>query len=69
MLLPVINIDVRDTTDQQFELALVEHVDKIRRNEFIEAGDKGIKLFLNALLNAPFRDEANSKLVDEDLNA
>lgn len=36
VLLPVLDVDVGDTADQQLELALVEDVDQIRGNEFVE---------------------------------
>ena len=58
MLLPVLNVDVCDTADQELEFALVEDVDQIRRNKLVEAGDEGVELFLDTLLDAPFDHEA-----------
>lgn len=57
VLLPVLNIDICDTTDKEFELTFIEDVDKIRRNKLVEAGDEGLELLLNTLLNTPFGDE------------
>lgn len=57
VLLPVIDINVGNTTDEEFELALVKDVDKIWRNEFVEPADERIELFIDALLDAPFGDE------------
>ena len=59
MLLPVLDIDVGDTADEQFELSLVEDVDEIWGNQFVEACDEGVELFFDPLLDAPFGDEAN----------
>jgi len=41
VLLPVVDVDVGDTADQQFELALVEDVDQIRRDQLVESADEG----------------------------
>lgn len=57
MLLPVINVNISDTTDEELELALIEDVDQINRDELVESRNKGLELFVHALLNAPFRDE------------
>lgn len=54
MLLPVVDVDVGDAADQQLKLALVEHVDEIGGNELVEAGDEGVELFRDALLDLPF---------------
>ena len=58
MLLPVLDVDVGDTADEQLELSLVEDIDEIGRDEFVEACDEGVELFFHPLLDAPFRDEA-----------
>lgn len=58
MLLPVVHIDVGNTANQQLQLSLVKHIDKIRRNQLVEAIDKSIELLLDTLLNAPFGDES-----------
>ena len=57
VLLPVLDVDICNTTNEQFQFALIEDVDQIRRNEFVEASHKGIKLFLYSFLNSPFSDE------------
>ncbi len=53
VFLPVIDVDVRDAADQEFELALVEHVDQVGGNELVEAGDEGVELFRHPLLDLP----------------
>jgi hypothetical protein len=57
MLLPVINIDIRNATDEKFEFSLIEDVDQICGDEFIESGYEGVELFFHTLLDLPFRDE------------
>ena len=58
VFLPVLDVDIGDTADQKFEFALVEDVDEIWWDELVEARDKGIKLFFDALLDAPFYHES-----------
>lgn len=58
VLLPVLDVDVGDTADQELELALVEDIDEIRGNKLVEAGDEGVELFFDALLDAPFDHKA-----------
>lgn len=53
MLLPIIDIDVCNASDQKLQLAFVEHVDEIRRDEFVESGDEGLKLLVYAFLDPP----------------
>lgn len=55
--LPVVHVDVRNTSDQQFQLALVEHVHQICRNQLVEPGHEGIELLLDALHDLPFRHQ------------
>jgi hypothetical protein len=60
MLLPVVDIDIGDTTDEQLKFALVKYVDKIRWNQFIESGHEGIELLLNSLHNLPFGNQSST---------
>jgi hypothetical protein len=55
---PVFDVNVGDAANQELKLALVEDVDEIRGDEFVEAGDEGLELFFNALLDAPFGNES-----------
>ena len=57
VLLPVVDINVCYTTDEEFQLTLIEDVDKIGRDELVETGDESIELLLNTLLDTPFCDE------------
>lgn len=63
VLLPVFDVDISNTTNQQLQLALVEHVDQIRRNELVETAEEGVELLLDTLLNAPFCNQ--SRLVSD----
>lgn len=63
VLLPVLDIDVCNSANEEFELTLVEDVDQIRGNELVEALHEGVELFVNTLLNAPFCDEPAKVLV------
>jgi hypothetical protein len=62
VLLPVVDIDVCYATDEQLELTLVEDVDEIGGNELVEALNKGVKLLINTLLNAPLCNESGDKV-------
>jgi hypothetical protein len=62
VLLPVVHVDVRDAADQQLELALVEDVDEVCRDELVEAGDEGGELLFDPLLDAPFGYEAKLRV-------
>lgn len=44
VLHPVIDINFRHSTDQQFQLALVKDVDEFLRNKLVEAGHEGLEL-------------------------
>ena len=51
--LPVIDVNVGETTDEQLELPLVEDLDQILRNELVETVHKGLELLLDGLGNDP----------------
>jgi hypothetical protein len=57
VLLPVVDVDICDTTNEQLKLTLIEDVDQVGRDELVEALHKGIELLVDTLLNAPFCDE------------
>lgn len=63
VLLPVLDIDVCNSANEEFELTLVEDVDQIRGDELVEALHEGVELFVNTLLNAPLCDEPAKGLV------
>lgn len=54
VFLPVVNIDVCYTTDEQLEFTLVKDVDQISRDELVEALHEGVELLVDTLLDAPF---------------
>ena len=57
MLLPVVNVDISDTTNKKFEFTLVKHVNKVLRYELVEASEESIKLFIDTSLNPPLCDQ------------
>jgi hypothetical protein len=57
MFLPVIDVDVSNTTDQEFEFSLIENVDQVCWNQLVEAGNECVELLLDSFLDAPFGDE------------
>jgi hypothetical protein len=58
MLLPVVDIDICDAADKQLELALVKDIDKLGRDELVEAAEEGGELLLHPLLDSPFDEQA-----------
>lgn len=59
VLLPVVDIDVGDTTNEQLEFSLVKDVDEVGRDQFIEPDHKSVELLLNSLHNLPLRHQLN----------
>jgi hypothetical protein len=64
VLLPVVDVDICDTANEQLKLTLIEDVDQVGRDELVEALHKGIELLINTLLNAPFSDEPRNEVSD-----
>jgi len=60
MFLPVVDINVCYTTDEQLQFTLVEDVDQVGWDELMESSNEGVELLFDALLNAPFSDEPAS---------
>lgn len=56
VLLPILDVDVRDTAYEQLQLTLVEDVDQVGWNQLVEAGDEGVELLFDTFLDTPFRD-------------
>lgn len=54
VLLPVINVDICNSTDQELEFTFVEDIYEVHRDKLVEACDEGVKLFFHTLLDAPF---------------
>ena len=67
VLLPVVDIDICDTANEQLKLTLIEDVDQVGRDELVEALHKGIELLIDTLLNAPFGDKPGGKVSDGDI--
>jgi hypothetical protein len=64
VLLPVVDIDISDTADEQLKLALVEDVDQVGWDELVEALHECIELLIDTFLNAPFGDEPVDNVSD-----
>ena len=64
VLLPVIDIDICNTANEQLKLALIEDVDQVGRDELVEALHECVELLVDALLNAPFCDKPENKVSD-----
>lgn len=62
ILHPILNIDVYGAPHQELEFALVQDLDEIRGDEFVETGHEGGELLFDALLQAPFGEEAVSRI-------
>jgi len=62
VLLPVIDINICDTANEQLKLALVEDVDQVGRDELVEALYESVELLVDTLLNAPFCDKPRKKV-------
>ena len=59
VLLPVLDVDICDTTDKKLELALIKNIDQILWNKLVEPAKEGVELLLDAFLNAPFCDQSD----------
>lgn len=57
MFLPILDVDIRDAANEQLEFTLVEDINEVCGDEFVEAGGEGLELVFDALLDAPGRDE------------
>ena len=58
MFFPVVDVNVGDSADEEFEFAFVEDVDEVGGDEFVETGDEGVELGGDAFLDAPFGEES-----------
>jgi len=58
VLLPVINIDIGNTADEQFKFSFIKDVDKISWDELVETRDESIELFFDARLDLPCREQS-----------
>lgn len=59
VLAPIVHVHVAHTADKQLELALVEDVDQLLRDELVEAAEEGLELLLDALDDAPVDDQVD----------
>lgn len=57
MLLPIIDINIRDTTNQQLQFSFIENVDEIGWYQLIETREESLELLLDSFLNSPLRNQ------------
>lgn len=55
MFLPIIDVDIGNTTDKEFKLSLIKNINKVSGDKFMEPSEKRIKLLLDSLLDLPLR--------------
>ena len=55
VLLPVVDVNVCNSSYQKLQFSLIENVNEISWYQFVKASDKGVELFLNAFLDSPLR--------------
>lgn len=58
VLLPVVHVDVGNTTNEQLQFTLIEDVDQIRRDQLVETGHERVELLLDPLDNLPLRNQS-----------
>jgi hypothetical protein len=58
VLLPVVDIDIGNATNEKLELTLVKYIDEVGRDKLIEARDEGVELFLYTLGDFPLCDKS-----------
>lgn len=63
VLLPVVHVNIGDTTNEQLQFTLIENIDKIRGNQLVEPGHESVELLFDSLDNLPFRDQSDGILV------
>lgn len=62
VLLPVVDINVRNTSNEEFKLTLIKDINQLRWNQFVETSNECLELLLNSLLDTPFGNEAAAGL-------
>lgn len=67
VLLPIIHIDICNSSNEQLQLALIEDCNQIRWDQLVESSDEGIELLLHALLDTPFRNESGRVSLGPDI--
>ena len=62
MFLPIVDIDIGDTADQELEFTLIENINQVGWNKFVEAGDESIELLFDTCLNLPLCKKSARRL-------
>jgi hypothetical protein len=63
VLLPVVDINLGDTSNEQFQLSLIKDIDEICRDELVKTADEVLELFVDPFLDSPLGDESISSAV------
>lgn len=69
VVLPVLDVDFANAAHQQFELVLVEHLYHVERHKLIEAGQKRVHLWQDAIHKSPLNDKTAKKIISAHLKA
>src|ERR1700737_4893893 len=54
VFLPILNVNLCNSTNKELELSLIEDIDKISRNQLMETTDERLELLIDTFLNPPF---------------
>lgn len=57
VFLPVVHINISNTTDQKLEFSFVKDIDEIGGNQLVEAGNECVELLFDTLFDLPFCEE------------
>jgi hypothetical protein len=60
VLLPVVDINVGHSSDQELQLSLIKDVDELLGDEFVEAGHERLELLLDSFRDSVLGDRTNA---------
>lgn len=70
VLLPVVDIDLGHTTDEQLQLSLVKHIDELLRDKLVETRHESVKLLRYSSGDSVLSNEAStSALIPVQVNS
>lgn len=58
VFLPIFNVDICNAANKKLQFTLVEDVDEVSWDKFVESGDESVELLLYSFLNFPFCDQS-----------
>ena len=62
MFLPVVDVNIGDTTDQKLQFSFIEDIDEFCWYQLVESCNKCIELFFDSFLDSPFRDKTSKEV-------